>query len=385
MASPNDPPLRVAHLIDSLSIGGAERMIVTFARQFRREAFTLEVCCLQEAGPLAQEVETEGVPVSVLGQRSNYDPRVLPRLIRFLKRGQFHIVHTHMFDADFWGRLASLAVRVPIRVSTIHSTYFEYKWKNILADRMLAPYTDHFVAVSRTAMSFTRNNVTIPEEKIAWIPNPVSAELFVNPTIPEEELDHFCTTWSIDRAAPIIGTIGRLSQEKGHVYLLEAAQRVVERMPAAQFIIVGEGPLRETLEAQVRRRGLTHRVVFTGVQKNPLICYRLFDVFVLPSLWEGMPLVLIEAMMGGVPVVATSVGGVQETLAHEKTGLLVPPKDPEALAQAILGLLKDHSLQSMLAKRARDFAVSTFDAPIIVEQYENLYTRLVEHEGLRSP
>jgi glycosyltransferase involved in cell wall biosynthesis len=381
-ANASETPLRIAHLIDSLSMGGAERMIVTFARYIRREAFTLEVCCLQEPGPLAKEVEAEGVAVTALGQRNNYDPVVLPRLVRFLRRGDFHVVHTHLFGADFWGRLASMLAGLPIRVSTIHSPYVDYQWKNFAADRALACWTDHFIAVSNTAMSFTLNKVPIPPEKFTWIPNPVPAELFVNPAVSDAELDEFCATWSIDREAPVIGTIGRLSEQKGHVYLVEAARQVIERVPEAQFVIVGEGPKRSELEKEIRRLGLANRVILTGVQQNPLICYRLFDLFVLSSLWEGTPLVLIEAMMAGLPVVATSVDGVKETLVHEETGLLVPPKDSGTLAQALLLILQDHSLRSMLTKRARDVAVSRFDAPVVVEQYETLYKRLAVQKGL---
>jgi glycosyltransferase involved in cell wall biosynthesis len=376
-------PLRIVHLIDSLSMGGAERMIVTFSRYLRREAFALEVCCLQEPGPLAKEVEAEGVSVTAMGQKNNYDPVAFPRLVRFLRRGGFHLVHTHLFGADFWGRLASIFAGVPIRVSTIHSPYVDYQWKNFAADRTLARWTDHFIAVSRTAMNFTINKVPIPPEKFTWIPNPVPAELFVNPAVSDEELDDFCATWSIDRGAPVIGTIGRLSEQKGHVYLVEAARHVIEQVPEAQFVIVGDGPKRSELEEDVRRLGLANRVIFVGVQQNPLICYRLFDLFVLSSLWEGTPLVLIEAMMAGLPVVATSVDGVKETLVHEETGLLVPPKDPGALAQAMLLMLQDISLRSMLTKRARDVAVSTFDAPGVVRQYEVVYEECLARAGRR--
>ena len=132
-----------------------------------------------------------------------------------------------------------------------------------------------------------------------------------------------------------------------------------------------------TSEAKANQLGLKDRIIFVGAQKNPLICYRLFDVFALPSLWEGTPLVLIEAMMAGVPVVATAVDGVKETLVHEETALLVPPGDSKALGYAILTMLDcDHFWPDMTDK-ARDVALSTFDAPIVVEQYEALYQRLV--------
>lgn len=359
-------------------------MIVTFAHYLRQDAFSMEACCLQEAGVLAKEVEAEGVPVTALGQRNNYDPTVLPRLIRFLRRGRFHIVHTHLFDADFWGRLAALASRVPVRISTIHSPYVDYQWKNFMADRALARHTDHFIAVSKTAAEFTRKHIRIPPEKFTWIPNPVPADNFVSLDVSEGEVDAFCRAWSIDRSAPVIGTMGRLSEQKGLIYLIEAARQVIERMPEAQFVLVGEGPKRRELETAVRELGLTGRVIFTGVQKNPRLCYRLFDLFVLSSLWEGTPLVLIEAMMAGVPVVATSVDGTLETLAHRETGLLVPPRDPDALARAITELLAGPSLRSMLAKRAQDYAVNTFDAPLITRRYEALYLRLAEEKGLSA-
>ena len=357
-------------------------MIVTFAHHLRPDAFSMEACCLQEAGPLAKEVEAEGVPVTVLGQRNNYDPRVLPRLIRFLRRGRFHIVHTHLFDADFWGRLAAQTARVPVKISTIHSPYVDYQWKNFIADRALARYTDHFIAVSKTAMEFTQKHISIPQEKFTWIPNPVPAEGFVDLSVSEQEVEAFCKAWSIDRNAPVVGTIGRLSEQKGYVYLIKAARQVVERIPDAQFVVVGEGPKRQELETLVREFGLTGRVILTGIQENPRVCYRLFDLFVLSSLWEGTPLVLIEAMMAGVPVVATSVDGTLETLSHQETGFLVPPRDPDSLSNAVLELLSDFSLRSMLAKRAQDYAVSTFDAPLITRRYEALYLRLAEQKGL---
>ncbi len=377
-------PVRVIHLIDELSLGGAEEIVLTLARRLDRKRYAMEVACLQAPGPLTSEVRDAGIPVTVFRQRNNYDPTVLHHLIPFMRRGRFTICHTHLFGADFWGRLASLAAGTPIRVSSVVAKNLDYTWKNHLANRVLARWTDQFISNSTSAITFVEQKTGVSEARFTRIDNPVEVDQFLNSAAPEEDQAALRAEWGLLPEDRLIGCVARLHEQKGHTYLLRAMRQVIDRVPEARLVLVGDGPLRESLEAEARDLGVAHRVVFCGYDRRLQLIYSLLEAKVLASLWEGSPLVLVQAMLAGVPVVATAVDGVRETVREREIALLVPPRDPEALAGAVVNLLTNPTLRAMHVKRARDFAAATFNADTVVRQYEAVYEACLARAGRRS-
>ena len=377
-------PVRVIHLIDELSLGGAEEIVLNVAKHLDRTRFAMEVACLQAPGPLASEMRDAGIPVTVFRQKNNYDPTVLRHLIPFLRRGGFTICHTHLFAADFWGRLASLAAGIPIRVSSVVAKNLDYTWKNHLANRVLARWTDQFISNSTSAITFVEQKTGVSEARFTRIDNPVEVDQFLNSAPTEKDQAALRSEWGLGPEDRLVGCVARLHEQKGHTYLLQAMRHVIDRVPEARLVLVGDGPLRESLEAEARDLGVAHRVVFCGYDRRLQLIYSLLEVKVLSSLWEGNPLVLVEAMLSGVPVVATAVDGIEETVRDREIALLVPPRDPEALAGAVVNLLTNPTLRAMQVKRARDFAEATFNADTVVRQYEAVYEACLARAGMRS-
>ena len=175
----------------------------------------------------------------------------------------------------------------------------------------------------------------------------------------------------------ILGTVARLTTQKGHCYLIEAAPRIVEAYPEAHFVFAGDGPLRSELESQTRRVGLEDHVHFLGFRSDVRELMNDFDVFILPSLWEGLPNVVLEVMACGKPVVATSVDGTPEAVVHGQTGLLVPPRDTVALASAVIDILADGRKLKTMGMRGRKRVEETFSLKKQIDAFVNLYEKLV--------
>jgi glycosyltransferase involved in cell wall biosynthesis len=182
--------------------------------------------------------------------------------------------------------------------------------------------------------------------------------------------------WGWPPGAPVVGTVARLHRQKGIIYLLRAAPRILAAFPDARIAVVGEGPRGESLRREARRRGLESRFLFLGERQDAASILSLFDIFVLPSLWEGLPFVLVEASTLAKPIVATAVDGTPEVIADGKTGLLVPPGDPGALAEAVIRLLKDREEARRLGETARALVPPRFPLRRMVEQTQSLYLEL---------
>jgi glycosyltransferase involved in cell wall biosynthesis len=323
---------RVLLVTDSMSWGGAERHVVDLAVALSSRGYEVLVAC-SAGGPLAQELHQAGIPVRVLGGRLVKRRLSLAyawRLRRLLRVANCQLVHAHVHASEVAAALATLGLAIPL-VVTEHT---EGPWRGRIA-RRLSRWTWHrssqVVVVSKPIWRNVVGRDRVPAERVSYVP-PVPARLgFRQP--PREKADM--------AVAPIVGFVGRLQPEKGVDVLLQAAPIVLAVVPQATFVIIGDGPLRPTLEEQARQLGLISRVCFLGFRADvPRILTQL-SMLAIPSRSEGTPLVLLEAMCAGVPVVASAIGGIKDVLRQGKEGLLVPPDDPAALAGALCSLLLD--------------------------------------------
>ena len=374
-------PIRVLHVITSLAIGGAERLVVSAAAGLRREPFDHGICCLAERGPLAAEAEAAGVPVFCVGAFPGLrNPIAFARLVRVIRRFRPTIVHTHLQSANLYGRLAARLARVPLVVATEHNVYGGKARRYVFVERRLARMTDALIAVSGDVRRFLSLQLAIAPSTIRVIPNGVA------PGAASPRAVAALRARIGENADGLrLGTIASLTPKKGHEFLLRAAARLQERGVACSLVLAGGGPERSRLESLAGDLGLAGRVHLLGAVPNAADVLAIIDVFVLPSLVEGMPLALLEAMLAGKPVVATAVGGVPEVVTSGVNGLLVARASETGLADAIATLARSPELRARLGVAARETIERGFTEASYLEALSAVYLELAEGRTAGAP
>lgn len=360
--------LRVMFVHTDMRIGGAEMITASVIRGLDRTRFAPEVCCLKERGALGEQLADE-VPVHAGLLRNKYDLRVWPRLTRLLRRRQTDVVITvGAGDKMFWGRLAARRARVPVIMSALHST----GWPDGVGrlNRLLMPLTDAFIAVADAHGRYLVEHEDFPVTKVAVIPNGVDTERFA-----PESASHVATIrreLGIDRDAPVVGIVAALRPEKNHELFLELARRTASQLPRSQFLIIGDGPCRASLEQCAARLAVQNNVRFLGMRNDIPRLLAALDVFVLTSHNEANPVSVLEAMSTGKPVVATKVGSVHEAVADGKTGFLVPAGDAKTLVDRTLQLLNDPRLAQSMGAAGRATVAARWSIHEMVSRYAGL-------------
>jgi len=368
--------VNVLHVIPALGFGGAERQVVTLAAGLDRCRYAPTVCCMRKSGPLAEALAERDVDVIVLGWRTRYLPVSLLRLVRLMRSRRVDIVHTHLFDGGLWGRLAARLAGVPIIVHTEQGLNPWKRRRHIWYERFADRFTDRRIAVSEDIRCSRIRRESLDPAKLVVIHNSIDLAYFDLATIEDPAVAR--EALRLNGSQPLVGTVARLSHEKDIATFIEAAARVGACIADVRFVIVGDGPLRRDLEGLTGKLGLRERVIFTGARPDVRELLATMDVFVLPSLREGISVSLLEAMAMERPVVATAVGGTPEIIQDSGAGLLVPPRDTQALAEAITSLLRDPQRRARLGAAARERVREAFSAEACVAQVERLYEELLE-------
>ena len=359
-------PLHVLFIHSNMPIGGAEVLTANLMRRLDRGRFAPELCCLKERGPLG-EILAEEFPVHFGLLSSKYDLHVLSRLTRLLRERQMDAVVTvGAGDKMFWGRLAARRARVPVVLSALHST----GWPDDIGrlNRVLTRTTDSFIAVAPSHGRFLLERERLPANKIAVIPNGVDTWRFA----PVPDADAIRRELGISPTAPVVGTVAALRPEKNHELFLEVARRVVEQLPTARFILVGDGPRRGPLEERARELGIAEKVHFLGSRNDVPRLLSAMDVFALTSHNEANPVSILEAMSATRPVVSTNVGSIFEAVREGKTGFLVPAGDPATFTERLVGLLVDPLLCQTMGAAGRQMVVERWSVDVMVQGYERL-------------
>lgn len=366
-------PIRVLLMIDDASVGGGQQHILALAERLDRQTFEVSVAC-EGKGYLVDELQKRAIPVYPLTMSNRPAPRPLIQCIRLIHRLRPTIVHTHGGTAGFHGRIASFFAPSIRLVHTYHGIHYLHdrqgiqSWIYRLVDRLLKKWTDRLVCVSQSDYTLGVQHNVLDPQKTEVIRNGIDVDRFVR-----------TAKASSDKAGypRVVGTIGRLHMEKGHSYLVKAAAQVLKVCPSILFEITGEGELRGDLENEIRSLGLEDHVKLLGERTDVESLFERMDVFVLPSFWEGLPLVLLEAMAAGVPIVATAVGGILEVVTHDREALLVPPRHEQQLAQEILRVLSDRELAARLTRNALQKVRNQFSVDKMVKATENMYKTTV--------
>ncbi len=371
-------PLRVLFLINDMSVGGAEMLLDQLIRRIDRTRIAPELCCMRQLGELGEQL-CDVAPVFSHVLKHKYDVPVLARLVRLLRRRRIDAVVTvGAGDRMFWGRLAAKRAGVPVVIAALHSTGWPDRVGRL--NRMLTPWTDAFVGVANSHGKYLIENERFPADRVHVIPNGVDTERFVPRVRDPARLEPF----GIPGDAKIIGLVAVLRPEKNHELFLRAAAIVRKQEPRAHFVLIGDGPERAKLDRLTSELKLGGCVHFLGKRSNVPELLSLFDVFALTSKIEASPVSILEAQACGVPVVATRVGSIPESVVDGETGLLVESEDAEGMARAIVRILTAPEFGRTLGGAARKFVVEHRSLGAMVSGYETLITQLYERKTIHA-
>ena len=367
---------RVLYLSHAFMVGGAEEMVLNLVRHLP-DRFEPFVTCINQAGPIGEEIRKTGVPFRVLGLDPGLRrPWHLLGIQRHLRELRPDIVHTFLLTASLYGRLAAMLARVPIIVGTEVNIYEHKRAHHALAERLLMHGTDRVVVSAESVRDFYIGQVHADPARVDVIYNAVDWSQ-LQTTMPSGALR---ASLGVPAGVPVAGIIARLTEQKGHRYLLDAVAETPE-LASLHLLVVGDGGLRDDLRARVDRLGLSRRVHFLGARRDLGNLLAAVDLFVMPSLWEGLPLSMVLAMGGGLPVVATRVAGIPEVVRDGATGVLVPPADVPALGSALARLVSDPALRRTLGDAAAAFVRPRFGVDGYVDAVTGLYDRLLAEAG----
>jgi len=369
--------LRICQLITELAPAGAEQCVYELARRLDRQRFDVRVVALR-GGAVADWLTREGIPVTLLNVRGRWDAGKLFHLARMLRREQIDILHTHLFHADFAGRLAAGLAGVPHVVHTVHTAEMRPRRGEFTFARLAAGRCERIVAVSASAAEHHSRMSGLGRSRYTVIPNGVDAAAYQRD---EQRREQLRREWGIGER-PLAAYVGRLGEEKGVDTLLAAWRELYGCGRAVDLVIAGDGELRGMVErflaepaaAGVRMLGFTDDV--RGVLSAA-------DLLVMPSHWEGFGLAAAEAMAAGLPVVATDVPGLREVVADGQTGLLVSPGEAAAVADAVMQLADDPAMRRRMGELGCARVIEHFSIDATIATHERLYAEVVH--GLHDP
>ena len=368
--------LSVLQLIPTLDRSGAEKQMVMLAKGLPRDRFQVEVATLTRLGAFEADLSASGIPVTTIGKRLKLDPFALMRLTRFLSVRKFDVVQTWIYAANTYGRVAARLARVPV-VVVAEMAVDVWKGKSErFVDRRLAPWCDRLVGNSHAVVDFYRE-LGVPDERLAMIYS--GSDTSEPPAVDSREVR---SEFGFAAEAPLILFAGRLAEQKRVDDLLKAIDLLQHVQPNLRTMIVGEGPLRDRLEDAATDYNLNGRLRFLGHRNDVPRLMAAANVVVLPSAYEGLPNVVLEAMRYRKPVVATAAPGTTEVVVDNETGLLVPVGDVMLLARAIRDLVRDPTRATRLGEAGRARVEAHFQAETMIAQFADLYENLARTKGI---
>jgi glycosyltransferase involved in cell wall biosynthesis len=376
---PLDPgrKLNVLQVCDHLGwegsrMHGVKRLFAWMIPRFDPARFNVSLVSLRKKDLSEETLESFGIDITYL-HKSKFDPATLPALLKVIDRQQIDILHLHGYGATTFGRLAGWMRGIPTILHE-HANLTDTPWFQKVADRLLEPATDIAIAVSQSTADFVIRARQMPEGKVKVVYLGVPLEEFSRPRS-ADEIAAARAELGIAPGELAAGTVTRLHDSKGNSYLVDAARLVLNDRPLAKFYMFGEGPLREPLEQQARALGLGDRFVFGGFARDVARVVSAFDVSVFPSLWEGTPLTVFEALAMGKPIVATDADGLLDVLTHERDAVIVAKRDAPALAAAIIRMFDEPATRERLGSAAR-LTGRQYDIAAFVAKMERLYVLL---------
>jgi glycosyltransferase involved in cell wall biosynthesis len=357
-----------------MPVGGAEDLVAAIVQGLDPQRFAVSVATLGPPGPVGQELRARGYEVVSLGLdiKRTSTWRLVGAVRRRLKAERPDILHTHLYHPNLYGRLGALGLGLTGVVAAVHNSYTRVKLHRRVWNFLLAWATDRVLVGSVQVWQDVHRYDGVPACRLLLMPYGIPlADL--NPGLSRQEARE---RLGLSADSLVIGAVGRLEEQKGHGYLLAALPELQQQIPDLVVLIVGEGREEEKLKRQVQELRLASTVRFLGTRRDLPEIFRALDLFVHPSLWEGLPLALLKAMGAGLAVVATQVSGSQEAIEDGVNGCLVAPGDPEALTRAILELHLHPEARQRLGDAARSTVVERYSLEAMLHKLEDLYLDL---------
>ena len=366
--------IKILYIITSLGLGGAEKLLLSYLKMLDKDKYKFYVCCLREKpDDLLQDFAKYGEVIN-LRIRNSFNPAVVTILIKLLREIKPDIIHTHLFQARFYATVAHFFCNRSILITHKHNNV-NLKKHNIfiLLEMISIFFNKKIIAISESVKRSLMRYEFVPSKKIIVLHNGIEYQKFKKTA----------NSKIISIQNPIIiGTVCRLEKQKGIRYLLLAMNSILAKFPSAQLEIIGDGSLLEELKELSKNLGISNSVNFFGKFTDVIPFYKRMDIFILPSIYEGFGIVLLEAMAAGLPVVASNVDGIKEVVVDAESGILISPKNPEAIASAVIQLIENPQLVKSLVenglKRAR-----LFDIQEHVMKLESLYSNLLGAESYK--
>lgn len=359
-------------MIDSLDLGGAQTFLLELVKHHDRSRYLPEVACMHGRGVYAEAFEKNGITVHSLSP-GKFPPLYLPNFWRLMRSGKYDILHFHLFGANLCAKPLAIMGGHPAII--VHDQCNDAsREKNPLllaADSFWNHRSDRVIAVSESTRDYLLDREDLPDDLVAMIPNGIDAEGFkpASGLQREESRDAFV----IPRESLVIGGVGRLVAQKNFSLFIDVATRVLSGNPSAMFVIAGTGPQEEALKEKAASLGILDRVRFLGHVSDRLALYHAFDALLMPSDFEGTPMVLLEAMSCALPVVASAVDGIAEVCTDGHDALLLPPGDVAGFAAALEGMLQDGGMRAALGGNARNTILKRYEIRQLVRRIEGIY------------
>lgn len=382
--------MRVLHLISSGGFYGAERVVITLANEQKKQGLDVYIGVFKNfRNPhleIVQNAQRYNLSTNIFDCKGKFDVRTISNIRSFLKENKINIINSHGYKSNFYALLSILKMDIK-KITTCHNWLGDslkigfYKW----LDKTLLNKFDKVVVVSDVLKEEVLKS-GISEEKLKVIYNGTDINKFKLPNSnyqkqalnSEEQMvnskDKIRRKFGIKEDEKVVGTVGRLTEEKGHRYLVKAAEKVITEFPNIKFLIVGDGPLKDSLQSMAYSLQLENKVIFTGIRDDIPDILKIMDIFVMPSLKEGMPMALLEAMAAKKPVIAAKVGAIPKIIEDGYTGLLVDSGDERKLSNLIIELLRNEEKASFLAQNGCQKIKSKFSSKKMAEKYIKVYS-----------
>lgn len=371
--------INVMQVTFGMGIGGMERVIQSLCRGIDKNKYTIRVFCLNLKGGFGEELEKDGIEVIYSPRQSRLDRYLRAwEIAKAIKQYKIDVLHAHHTPAFLDAFLASRLAKVPAFINTDHCKKYPAPKGFMLAERMAAIFADKIVAVSNHTKQDLIDFEHISPSKIDVIYNGIDFPKY----------DGSCGIRAMKKELGVaedervIGCVSRLDEQKGYDLFLDTAALIIKKVPNTRFIIVGGGVKENELKERSRNLGINNRITFTGWRLDANRILQLFDLFLLTSNFEGMPIVLLEAMASGKPIVATAVGGIPEVVQHGETGFVVKSRNAKEVAQYALRIINDMELSAKIKKNSISAYNAKFRAKPMIDAYEHLYESTLARKGI---
>jgi glycosyltransferase involved in cell wall biosynthesis len=366
--------IKVCYIITSLGKGGAERQLYELIKGINRNKFSPLVISLSESGYWKEKIQALGIQTIELRRKKNKEFSRLFRLIKLLRTIKADIVHTYMFSANTYGRIAAVFSGIPIIIASernISEIGKDKKRYEIIIDQFLSIFTHQIICNSFNCYNSIVNNYSINKRKVITIHNGIDVSRYSKKDL---------TAYKNNSATKVIGTVGSLEHQKNHRHFLRMAKILIKKSENIylEFLIVGKGQLMNELKKYSRTLGIEKNIIFTGEKHDLKNLYKSMDIFVLTSYFEGLPNVIMEAMASGLPVVAVDVGGIRELVIKDVTGFLCSADQTLKLAEKVYYLIKNEKKAFQMGENGRKHVATNFEINKMVNLTEETYFKLIK-------